>query len=44
MDVYYNYGRYKPIWEMGKDVVGKVRKGIIYADTLQQGLQGLMKM
>ena len=37
-DAYYNYGRSKPIWEIGTDVVGKVRKGISYADALQQGL------
>ena len=37
-DAYYNYGRYKPIWEIGTDVVGKVREGISYADSLQQGL------
>ena len=37
-DAYYNYGGYEPIWEIGKDLVGKVRKGISYADALQQGL------
>ena len=37
-DAYYNYGRYEPIWEIGKYIVGKVRKGISYADALQQGL------
>ena len=37
-DVYYNYGGYKPIWDIVKDVVGKVRKVISYADALQQGL------
>ena len=37
-DAYYNYGRYELIWEIGKDVVGKARKGISYADALQEGL------
>ena len=37
-DAYYNYGRYKPMWEIGKDVSVTVRKGISYADYLQQGL------
>ena len=37
-DAYYNYGRYKPIWDIGTDVVGKVRKGISYDDALHQGL------
>ena len=37
-DAYFNYGRDEPIWEIGKDVVGKVRKGISYADDLKQGL------
>ena len=37
-DAYYNYGRYELIWEIGKDIVGKVQKGISYADALQQGL------
>ena len=36
MDTYYNCGRYEPIWRIGKDVVGKVRKGMSYSDTLQQ--------
>ena len=28
------YVRYKPIWEIGTDVVGKVRKVISYNDAL----------
>ena len=37
-DAYYNYGRYKPIWDIGTDAVGKARKGIRYADALYQVL------
>ena len=36
-DAYDKYGRYKPVRDMGMDVVEKVRKGISYADALQQG-------
>ena len=36
-DAYSNYSTYKPIWDIGTDVVGKVRKGISYADALNQG-------
>ena len=36
-DAYCNYGRYKPIWGIGTDVVWKARKGISYSDTLYQG-------
>ena len=38
------YGRKKPIRDIGTDVVGKVRKGISYADALHQGSQELMKL
>ena len=37
-DAYYNYGRYKPIWGIGTDTLGKARKGISYSDALHQGL------
>ena len=37
-DAYYNYGRYKLIWDIGTDVLGKARKGISYADALHQVL------
>ena len=37
-DTYYNYGRYKPMWDIGTDVVWKARKGIIYDDALHQVL------
>ena len=37
-DAYYNYGRYKLIWDIGMDVLGKARKGISYADALHQVL------
>ena len=37
-------GRNKPIWDIGTDVVGKVRKGISYTDALHQGSQELMKL
>ena len=33
-DAYCNYGRYKPIWGIGTDTLGKARKGISYADAL----------
>ena len=36
MNVYYKYGRYEPKRDIGKDVVEKVWKGIIYADALQK--------
>ena len=35
MDAYDECRRYKPIWYIGTDVVGKVWKGISYADALQ---------
>ena len=38
IEAYYNYGRYKPIWDIGTDVVRKARKGTSYADALHQGL------
>ena len=34
---YEKYRRYKPIWDIGTDAVGKLRKEISYADALQQG-------
>ena len=37
MNTYAKYGRYKPIQDIGPDVLGKVRKGISYGDALQQG-------
>ena len=37
-DAYDEYGRYKPIQYIGTDVVSKVRKGVSYYNTLQQGL------
>ena len=37
MNTYYKYRRYKPKRDIGTDVVGKVRKGIRYADALHQG-------
>ena len=33
-DAYEKYGRYKPKWDIGADVVGKICKGISYADAL----------
>ena len=36
-NAYDKYGRYKPKRDIGTDVVGKVRKGIRYADALHQG-------
>ena len=36
-NAYARYRRYKPKREIGKDIVGKVRKGIRYADDLQKG-------
>ena len=36
-NAYGKYGRYKPKWYIGTDVLGKVQKGIIYADALQKG-------
>ena len=37
MNAYDDYRRYEPLRDIGTDVVGKVRKGIRYADTLHQG-------
>ena len=34
---YYRYRRYETKRYIGTDVLGKVRKGISYADALQQG-------
>ena len=36
-NMYDEYGRYKPIRDIGMEVVGKVRKGISYADDLHKG-------
>ena len=36
-NMYVKYRRYKAIWYICKDIVGKVRKGISYADYLYQG-------
>ena len=36
-NTYDKYGSYKPIRDIGREVVGKVLKGISYADSLQQG-------
>ena len=33
-DAYDKYGRYKPKWDIGTDVVGKICNGISYADAL----------
>ena len=35
-NTYDEYGIYKPIWDIGTDVVGKLQKGISYADALQK--------
>ena len=35
-NVYDEYGRYKPIQDIGTDVVRKIRKGIRYFDALQK--------
>ena len=35
-NAYDKYRRYKSIWDMGTDVVGKLRKGTSYADALKQ--------
>ena len=37
-DVYCNYSRYKLIWGIGTDVVGKARNDISYDDAIYQGL------
>ena len=37
-NVHGEYGRYEPKQEIGKDAVGKVRKGISYTDNLLPGL------
>ena len=37
MNVYDKYGRYEPIQEICTDILGKVRKGIRYTDSLQHG-------
>ena len=42
-DAYDEYGRYEPIQDIGPDILGKVQKGIRYADALQHGSLGLMK-
>ena len=34
MTAYGKFGRYKPKWDIGTDVVGKICKGISYADAL----------
>ena len=36
-DAYNKYGRYEHVWDICKDVLGKLWKGISYADYLQQG-------
>ena len=36
-NVYDKCGRYKPIQDIGTDIVKKVRKGISYDDALHQG-------
>ena len=36
-NLYAEYRRYKPIWDIVTEVVGKVRKGVGYADALHQG-------
>ena len=33
-NAYNKYRRYEPIWEIGTKVLGKVQKGISYADAL----------
>ena len=37
LDAYDEYGRYKPVWYLGMDVVGTVRKEISYGDSLKKG-------
>ena len=37
MKTYDKYGRYKPIRDIGPYILGKVGKGIRYADALRQG-------
>ena len=36
-NLYDEYGRYEPIRDIGTDIVGNLRKVIIYADALHQG-------
>ena len=36
-NAYDKYRKYKPIWGIGTDVVGKLRKGISYADDVHWG-------
>ena len=36
-DAYDNYRRYEPVRDVGTDIVGQVRKGVIYDDSLNQG-------
>ena len=43
-NVHDDYGRYKPISYIGTDVVRKVRNGVSYDDSLQQGSWVLIKL
>ena len=43
-NAYDDYGRYKPIWDIGTDVVGKVQKRIRYNDVPHQGSYEPMKL
>ena len=36
-DTYDEYRRYKPKWDICTDALGKVQKGVDYADALQKG-------
>ena len=36
-DAYDKYRRYEPVRDVGTDIVGQVRKGVRYDDSLNQG-------